>query len=171
MPSIAKALLTDVTELNTLINNAYRGDASKKGWTTEAHLLDGLRIDEATLAEYINDANTHLLKYSNDNGQIEACVYLNINDGKLYIGMLTVNPQLQNAGIGRQLLLAADTYAKQNNCHTLWMTVIASRSELLAYYERKGFNLTGEKKPFPADTKFGIQKQPLELVVLEKLVA
>lgn len=170
MPLINKALLTDVTELNTLINLAYRGDSSKKGWTTEADLLDGLRIDEATLTEYIGDVNTTILKYTNDSDEIEGCVYLNLSDGKLYIGMLTVNPELQNSGIGRRLLAAAEARATEQGCHKLWMTVITTRHELIAYYQRKGFNLTGELKPFPTDTKFGIQKQPLELLVMEKLI-
>jgi ribosomal protein S18 acetylase RimI-like enzyme len=170
MPLINKALLTDVAELNKLINLAYRGDSSKKGWTTEADLLDGLRIDETTLTEYIDDANTTMLKYTNDSGEIEGCVYLNVNDGKVYIGMLTVNPELQNSGIGKQLLAAAEAHATEQGCHKLWMTVITTRYELIAYYQRKGFNLTGELKPFPTDTKFGIQKQPLELLVMEKLI-
>jgi ribosomal protein S18 acetylase RimI-like enzyme len=170
MAHITPSTLNDVSELNILINKAYRGESSKKGWTTEANLLDGLRIDEATLVEYINDADTAILKYTNNNGGIEGCVYLNRGTDKLYIGMLSVNPELQNTGIGRQLLEAATEHAKQLNCDTLWMTVISTRSELIAYYERKGFELTGEKKPFPTDTKFGIQKQPLELIVLQKLI-
>lgn len=170
MPLINKALLTNVAELNTLINLSYRGDSSKKGWTTEADLLDGLRIDEATLAEYIGDSNTTVLKYTNDSDEIEGCVYLNLNEGKLYIGMLTVNPTMQNSGIGKQLLAAAEAHAIERGCHKLWMTVITTRHELIAYYQRKGFNLTGELKPFPTDTKFGVQKQPLKLLVMEKLI-
>ena len=164
---ISKATLADVPQLNILVNQAYRGESSAKGWTTESHLLDGLRIDEATLEEYINETDTVILRYL-DNSVLQACVYLKIETRGLYVGMLTVNPELQNSGIGAKLLAAADAYAKEANCDKMWMTVISSRHELIAYYERKGFRLTGEIKPFPTDTKFGIQKQPLELAVLEK---
>ncbi|RKR85491.1 acetyltransferase (GNAT) family protein [Mucilaginibacter gracilis] len=167
---ISQACLADVPQLNALVNTAYRGPASKKGWTTEADLLDGLRIDEATLTAYIEDANSFILKYTNHAGGITACVYLNVSSNKLYIGMLTVNPALQNTGIGKLLLTAAENLARQKHCHTLWMTVITIRHELIAYYERKGFVVTGEKRPFPTETKFGIPKQPLELLVMEKAV-
>jgi len=170
MSYITPSTLADVHELNSLINSAYRGESSKKGWTTEAHLLDGLRIDEPTLSSYFEDANTNILKYTDDNNEIQACVYLKAEAGKLYIGMLTVNPELQNSGIGRQLLEASEQYAKTINCHTLWMTVINSRRELIAYYERKGFQKTGEEKPFPTDPVFGIQKEPFVLLVMQKLI-
>lgn len=171
MFNIKQSTLADVHELNTLINSAYRGESSKKGWTTEAHLLDGLRIDEPTLATYFEDADTTILKYTDFDNKIQACVYLQAQGGKLYIGMLTVNPELQNSGIGRQLLEAAEEYARTINCHTLWMTVINTRHELIAYYERKGFNKTGEEKPFPTDPVFGIQKQDFVLIVMKKLIS
>lgn len=170
MPSIIQATLTDVKELNTLINSAYRGDTSKKGWTTEADLLDGTRIDEATLTQYLEDPASTILKYVDDSGKIQGCVNLNLADGKVYVGMLTVNPELQNAGIGRQLLEASELFAQKAGSNKLWMTVITIRTELIAYYERKGYVITGEKKPFHTDPKFGIQKQPIELLVMEKMI-
>jgi ribosomal protein S18 acetylase RimI-like enzyme len=170
MTCIKKASLADVPELNILINKAYRGESSKKGWTTEAYLLDGLRIDEDILTGYITDESATVFKYLDNENKITGCIYLKQGTGRLYLGMLTVNPELQNAGIGRQLLAYADDYANSINCPKLWMTVISTRHELIAYYERKGFKVTGEKKPFPTDTRFGIQKQPLELIVMEKEV-
>ena len=48
---ISVATIDDVKELNILVNSAYRGESSKIGWTTEADLLGGIRIDEARLIE------------------------------------------------------------------------------------------------------------------------
>jgi len=165
---ITQATLIDIPELNILVNSAYRGETSKKGWTTEANLLDGLRIDEQTLHSYFDDPNIILLKNTDETGQITGTVYLEIRATKLYVGMFSVSPLLQGKGTGRDLLLAAETYAKQLNCRTLTMTVISSRHELISWYQRRGYKPTGKILPFHADKKFGVPKQPIELVVLEK---
>jgi GNAT superfamily N-acetyltransferase len=166
--SITKANLGDVPELNILINSAYRGETSRRGWTTEADLLDGARIDEITLGGYFNDPNIIVLKNTDKDGKITGCVYLEVRAARLYVGMFSVSPTLQNKGTGRELLQAAEAYAKQLNCITLTMTVISTRRELISWYERRGFEATGETQPFHEGTKFGITKQPIELIVMEK---
>ncbi|MDB5008273.1 MAG: family N-acetyltransferase [Mucilaginibacter sp.] len=167
---VTKATLNDVPELNQLVNTAYRGETSKKGWTTEANLLDGLRIDETTLKSYFDDSNVILLKNTDHAGLITGCVYLEIRKPRLYVGMFSVSPLLQGQGIGRDLLQHAEAYAKQLNCTTLTMTVISIRQELISWYERRGYKTTGETLPFHADKKFGVPKQPIELIVMEKNV-
>jgi len=168
--TISKATLNDVPGLALLVNTAYRGKESLKGWATEAHLLDGLRIDEETLTGYFGDENTTILKYENDAGQLEACVYLQIRGDKVYLGMLSVLPHLQDKGIGRQLLEAAEAFAKENSCQAIFMTVISSRRELINWYERRGYKRTGEVLPFHDDEKFGVPREPIELLVLEKVI-
>ena len=167
---IMPASQSDTAALEKLINSAYRGEGSKKGWTTEADLLDGTRTDEANLLELINSSNGVMLKCLNEEGEIIGCVNLQKNHDKLYLGMLTVSPNMQGAGIGKKLLVAADQHARENNCNRVYMTVISVRAELIAWYERHGFKKTGETKPFPIGEKFGIQKQPLEMIVLEKIL-
>ncbi|MDB5087467.1 MAG: family N-acetyltransferase [Mucilaginibacter sp.] len=167
---VTKAIQTDIPELNVLVNSAYRGETSKQGWTTEADLLDGLRIDEETLNGYFDDPSITILKNTDDNGSINGCVYLELRGQKLYIGMFSVSPVLQGKGIGRDLLLAAETHAKQANINTLTMTVISVRHELICWYERRGYKATGEMQPFHVEKKFGVARQPIELVVLEKSI-
>ena len=167
---VSKAIVTDVPELNILVNSAYRGETSKQGWTTEANLLDGLRMDEETLCGYFENPAVSILKNTNEAGQINGCVYLELRNPKLYVGMFSVSPLLQGKGIGRELLLAAEAYAKEVNCHTLTMTVINVRHELISWYERRGYKSTGEMLPFHVDKKFGIPRQTIELVVLEKSI-
>ncbi|HBS53173.1 MAG TPA: GNAT family N-acetyltransferase, partial [Flavobacterium sp.] len=94
---IAKAVAEDISSLNTLINSAYRGEFSKKGWTTEAHLLEGSRTTEEELLEIIQDKHNTILKYS-ENNKIIGCVLLKAKANELYLGMLTVSPELQNSG-------------------------------------------------------------------------
>jgi ribosomal protein S18 acetylase RimI-like enzyme len=165
---ITKATIADVSALNKLVNSAYRGESSKKGWTTEANLLEGSRITEKELTETIQNKKNTILKFTEDN-QIIACVLLVEKETKLYLGMLTVSPELQNSGIGKKLLHEAEVYASALGLPGIVMTVISVREELIAWYKRHGYADTGEREPFPInDTDISISKEPLEFIVLEK---
>lgn len=167
---IRKAQLSDIPEIENLVNNAYRGDYSRKGWTTEADLLGGIRTDSEKIGELIADKNSIILVFL-QNGTIQGCVNLISENEILYLGMLTVNPILQNSGIGKKILRYVEDYAIEKNFASIEMTVISKRQELISWYERKGFQLTGEKRPFPAnDPRYGIPKTDLEFVVLHKTI-
>lgn len=166
MISIVSA--TDIPALDKLVNSAYRGDSSKKGWTTEADLLDGLRTNPESLKKMINEPGAVILKYADKNGVLLACVYLKIKENNLYLGMLTVSPELQSKGIGKQLLIAAEAHAKEKGCQKITMTVISVRHELIAWYERHGYRATGETEPFPTEPEFGLPKTPIHFIVMEK---
>lgn len=167
---IIPATLADISTINQLVNSAYRGEGAKQGWTTEADLIDGTRIDERILEELIKRLDTTILTYRVEN-IILACVELRIEGNKLYLGMLTVRPNLQGKGVGKKLLQAAEAYAREHNCQAVFMSVISIRSELIAWYERHGYKLTGERKPFLApDDRWGIPRLTLEFVMMEKVL-
>ena len=163
---IRPATEADIPELNRLVNSAYRGESSKVGWTTEADLLDGIRTSEASLTEMLHKPEATILVA--EENELKGCVYLEKQQDAMYLGMLTVKPELQGKGLGAQLMRAAEDYAKAQDCNKIKMTVITSRDTLFAYYQRKGFKDTGERQPFPDDPKFGLPKQPLEFMVMEK---
>jgi N-acetylglutamate synthase-like GNAT family acetyltransferase len=164
---IMEASIGDVPAICTLVNTAYRGDSSRKGWTTEADLLDGIRIEESMLEEYCRDKNSTILKCT-DNDQITGCVYLKKEQERLYLGMLTVSPDLQAKGIGKMLLWASEETARVKDCKSVVMTVITKRKELIDWYKRHGYSETGERQLFPESEKFGKPKMPLEFLVMEK---
>jgi ribosomal protein S18 acetylase RimI-like enzyme len=165
---ITKAQIADIPALNNLINSAYRGETSKKGWTTEAHLLEGTRTDEKELTEIIQKEGNTIFKLTQNN-QIVACVLLAEKENKLYLGMLTVSPELQNSGFGKQLLQHAEAFATTLGLPKIAMTVISIRPELIAWYKRHGYVDTGEREPFPAGfSDVIIGNEALEFVVLEK---
>jgi ribosomal protein S18 acetylase RimI-like enzyme len=116
------------------------------------------------------DPQAIILKNNNDEGQITGCVYLQKRADKLYLGMLTVSPTLQANGLGKQLLNAAEEYAKSVDCTAITMTVITSRTELINWYERRGYSKTGETIPLVIPQQFGILKQPLEMFLLDKVL-
>ena len=167
---ITIATLEDVSTLNKLINSAYRGESSKKGWTTEANLLEGLRTTEQELKEImVNPANT-ILKFT-DNNTIIGCVLLIEKEQQLYLGMLTVSPELQNSGVGKKLLQQAEIHAQKIGLPKIVMTVISVREELIAWYKRNGYVDTGAREPFPvSDVHIPISDKPLEFIVLEKRI-
>ena len=169
--SVFKSTSADASALTLLVNTSYRGDASKKGWTTEAHLLSGNRIDERTISEYLTDPNVTILKYTGNEDRLKGCVYLENKTDYLYLGMLSVLPHLQAAGIGRELLLSAEVFARKMNLPVIKMTVISCRVELIAWYKRRGYKETGEVLPFHIPEKFGIPNTYIELLVLEKKVS
>lgn len=165
---LERATVADVPALNKLVNAAYRGESSRQGWTYEADLLGGTRIDEAALTEVILRGDTTILTYT-EAGELLGCVELRQEGEKVYLGMLTVRPDIQAKGIGKKLLSAGEEFARMHNCTKMFMTVISVRTTLLEWYVRHGYRLTGERKPFNMpDERWGIPKQPLEFVVLEK---
>ena len=167
--AITKATSDDIPQLEKLLNSAYRGEDSKKGWTTEADLLEGnIRTDPDTLYKIMHEPGASLLKYTNEKSEVGGCVFLQKHAHRLYLGMLSVLPWLQAKGIGKLLMTAAETYAKDNNCSVIFMKVISVRNELISWYERKGYRKTGETEPFPHDGKFGTPTQPLEFLIMEK---
>ncbi len=167
--SITIATTTDIAQLEKLVNSAYRGDSSKKGWTTEADLLDGIRTNKELLAGMITREDSIILKCMDARDELVGCVYLQNQEEKLYLGMLTVAPDIQARGIGKRLLLAAEEYAQRQQCAVIKITVISLRKELISWYERRGYKITGERKPFPSnDPRFGLPKRDLEFIVMEK---
>ncbi|MCC9019429.1 GNAT family N-acetyltransferase [Flavobacterium lipolyticum] len=167
---ITKASLQDIPALTVLINSAYRGETSKKGWTTEANLLEGKRTDEQEMTEIFLDPKNTILKYT-ENDQIIGSVLLVEKGQQLYLGMLTVSPELQNSGIGKKMLAEAENHAKALGLSSIIMTVISVRDELIAWYKRHGYVDTGEREAFPvSEIHVTISEKPLEFIYLEKVI-
>ncbi len=168
-PHISFATEEDSVSIKDLLNTAYRGEASKQGWTTEAELIAGdTRTDETMLQRVMKQPGSVFLKYTDDQHLIAGCVNLQQHDEKIYLGMFSVSPQLQGAGIGKQLLKAAEEYAVFKKCHAIYMSVISLRTELIAWYKRHGYSDTGKRIPFIEDNVTGRHLRSLEFMVLEK---
>lgn len=159
----------DIAEVQALVNAAYRGDASRSGWTTEADLIAGTkRIDVASLQAMLESDNETVLLLRNTDAVLEGCVYLQQQPQGMYLGMLSVWPLQQAQGTGKRLMQAAEDFARSQQVHRMFMSVITVRTELIAWYQRRGYNDTGERKPFPNNPLFGTPLQPLEFMILEK---
>jgi ribosomal protein S18 acetylase RimI-like enzyme len=164
------ATLADIPALVALVTACYRGEVSRKGWTTEADLLDGSRIDPQLLRADIERPLSRVL-IAERGGEMLACVHVCVDDGAGYLGMFSVRPDVQAGGLGRRVLAEAERLAAAEFAVAqMRMTVIDAREELIRWYERRGYHRTGIKKPFPyGDQRFGIPKRPdLRFEVLEK---
>ena len=154
------ATIDDIAALVALVESAYRGDVSRKGWTTEADLLDGQRTDPLGVAELIAKPGSCLL-LGERGGDLLACANLERRNDIAYFGMFSVRPDLQGSGLGRSMLAEAERMAREDwRCREMQMTVISVRDELIAWYERRGYRRTGRYSPFPyGDERFGIPKR------------
>jgi ribosomal protein S18 acetylase RimI-like enzyme len=165
---IRNAAPADLPALVALVNAAYRGDTARRGWTHEADLLDGQRIDRAMLDEMLADPAQHLLVAEED-GRLVGCAAVADKGGFAYLGMLTVDPERQGGGLGRRLAAAGEHLARALGRSRVRMTVIETRHELIAWYGRLGYAPTGEREPFPSgDPRFGLPRRDLAFLVLEK---
>lgn len=190
---LRQARRADIAALEQLLNRCYRDTA---GWTNEADLVGGIRTTADELAGVIANPKHYVFVYpqtdtgergGKETGELLGCIAVDIkvetgsdkksHSNKAYIGMFAVHPKLQGAGIGNVILQAAETFAerhlKSNNQPTrLTMSILSHRPELLAYYQRRGYQLNGNKMPFPDDGNNGEPKrQDLELLELEKMVS
>ena len=189
---LRQADANDVSALEQLLNLCYRQD---EGWTNEADLVGGIRTTADELAGVIANPKHYVFVYPQTDtgerggkeiGELLGCIAVDIkvetgsgkksHNNKAYIGMFAVHPKLQGAGIGNVILQAAETFAerhlKSNNQPTrLTMSILSHRPELLAYYQRRGYQLNGNSMPFPVDGNNGEPKRnDLVLLELEKIV-
>jgi GNAT superfamily N-acetyltransferase len=166
--------LADAPAVAALINTAYRGVPSRRGWTSEADLIEGTRTDAAAITEIL-EAPDNAILLIRGHSALNGCVHLQkATATTTYFGMLSVRPAMQGSLLGRSLLAAAERYARAHfGAERIELTVIEQREELLAWYERRGYSRSGEIRPFPYDdTRLGTpSREDLRFVVLERRIA
>lgn len=161
---IRGARAADLAVLHPVIERAYRGDSARAGWTHEADLLEGPRTSLDVLEGIVADPAQRLLVAWHGRKLVGCVAVTDRGDGLAYLGQLCVEPALQGDGVGRLLINAAERTAAVTFVATrIEMTVIESRAELIAYYVRRGYKVTGERRDFPVRLD-----PPLYMTVLEK---
>lgn len=158
--TIRSAGTADAKAIVDLVTAAYRGESSRRGWTTEADLLDGQRTDVDEVGVALAEPDSEILVAEAD-GQIVGCINIDHGDGvTAHFGMFAVDPTRQSDGIGGRLLDAAEDLARGWGCEQLALEVLQQRAELQAWYRRRGYVPTGASKPFPyGDERFGVPRR------------
>lgn len=167
--SLKIAIPDEAENITALVNSVYRGENSKKGWTTEADFLSGIRITEEKVKEIIQGKNDIIILAVIDNNII-GCVHLENAGSYSYLGMLSVDVNFQDKGIGKILINECERYTREVfGLNEIKMKVISRRTELIEYYNRRGYNATGELEEFGAhgDT-FGDTDEKLYFETLTK---
>ena len=145
---ISRVTEQDVPVITKVVNSAYEGEPDSRSWTSESHLVTGQRTTEDILRTLIQKPAVTMLKYTNEQGEVLACVLLEKKEDTLYLGMLSVSPHAQAGGIGKILLQQAESFAREQNYNTITITVIDRRHELIEWYKRRGYIPTGRLEPF-----------------------
>ena len=165
------AVEADFAAVVALANTAYRG---AQGWATETAYIGGLRLDEAQLRTDLaaRPAACLLTFWNEAQDSLLGTVWLEPKPerGVWYLGLLTVTPELQDRGLGRALLAAAEDFVRERDGLRMRMTVVNVRETLIAWYQRRGYRLTGEVESFPYDDeRFGHPlRSDLSFLILEK---
>jgi GNAT superfamily N-acetyltransferase len=160
---VRRASPADADAIVALAHLAYRGESSRAGWTTEADLLDGGRTDAPMVRELIAAERSVVLVADDpaEPGSLLACCHLERRPDSAYLGLFAVSPGMQGRGLGTSMLAAAEDLARDWRVGRLELTVLNHRPELLAWYERLGFTMTGGTVPFPyGDERYGVPRRP-----------
>ena len=149
----------DAEAIARLVNLAYRSKLINNGWTNESQLVAGRRIDEESVLALMQQPQSVILKASMDK-RLLACAHLLNTDATVYLGMLSVSPEVQGMGIGKHMLQQAEDYAWNNmEAEAIIMDVISQRTELISFYQRRGYSIHGQEKEYPVHLDVG---QPLQ---------
>lgn len=160
----------DTPAIVALIESAYRGEMGREGWTTESEIISGQRTDLEEIHALLATPSARFL-LAEDDGALVACCLLDDQPPAMYFGMFAVSPKRQGAGLGDALIREAERRAVQEfQASTMRMSVIWLRSELIAWYERRGYKATGDRLPFPyGEPRAGVPvRDDLYFLVFEK---
>lgn len=162
----------DLEALVDLVESAYRGERSRSGWTSEADLIGGQRIDSAMMAAALRDRAAQILVAELDDRLVGCCEVRRTDEHDVAsFGMFAVDPTRQGRGLGHRILDAAEQVVGARwSVGRVRLTVVEQRPELIAWYERRGYVRTGATEPFPyGDPRFGVpRRDDLVFAVLEK---
>jgi GNAT superfamily N-acetyltransferase len=129
----------DAESITAVINSAFK--------KAEAFFIDGDRIDVESVRSLMEKGKFLI---AGDNDAVTGCVYVERRGERAYLGLLSVDPRLQLAGIGSALMKAAEDYCAQAGCHSMDLRIVNLRTENHAFYLRRGYVETGTE-PFPSE--------------------
>lgn len=171
---IRDAKIEDASKIHELIENTYRGDKAKIGWTFESDLIDGPRLQVGEIADCLTDNNQKSFVAIEQSRNIVGVIFVARNQDWIEFGKFSVEPKMQGQNIGKKLIQRVSEFVRDEwKAKTLKLMVISKRRELVKFYERQGFVATGEKYPFIKIHPYVILKDPseeLEVIVMERSV-
>jgi predicted N-acetyltransferase YhbS len=151
--SIRTATPADAANITAIINAAFR--------IAEEFFVDGNRITQAEV-EKLLEKGAFLLAEIGD--QLNGCVYVELRGERSYLGLLSVDPNLQQGGLGSLLMNAAESYCRERGSRFMDILIVNLRAELPSFYRRRGYVENGTT-PFPEDVE---TKMPCHFITMAK---
>jgi len=136
---IRTATSVDAPQITAVINAAFR--------IAEEFFVDGNRISQAEVEELL--AKGAFLVAESD-GKLTGCVYVELRGERSYLGLLSVDPTIQQSGLGSQLMIEAERYCRERGSRGMDILIVNLREELPSFYQKRGYVESGTT-PFPAD--------------------
>ena len=145
---------SDLDSLLELINEAFQ---------VEAFFLVGTRLDAERILPYFEKGR---FLVAEESGGLVGCVYVELRGEAGYLGLLSVDPHSQKAGLGRRLVAAAEEFAREMGARRMELTVVHLRTELPPFYRKLGYTEIGTEA-IPADMTDRV-KQPCHFIRMSK---
>jgi GNAT superfamily N-acetyltransferase len=143
----------DADAITLVINAAFRA--------AESFFIDRDRIDPENVRQLLQ---TGRFLIAEDGGLLAGCVYVELRGERAYLGLLSVNPQLQKTGLGSKLMRAAEDYCAKAGCRFIDLQLVNLRKELPGFYCRRGYVESGTA-PLPPGLE---TKLPCHFVKMSK---
>ena len=153
--SIRAAVSGDIPALVRLINAAF---------IAEQFVFDGDRISAEEARAFME---TGKFLVAQDSAGFAGCVYVELRNGRGYLGLLAVDPERQGTGLGRKLVAVAEDYFRGEGCRAVDLRVISQRTPLPPFYRRLGYMEIGTA-PFALSLR---AKVPGHYIIMSKPLA
>ena len=151
---IRLATLSDSPEIVSLVNTAYRSK-EVQGWTSEAEIIEGDRINLEQVKALIETKKSFLF-LAFDQRKLIGCIHIQLEKNLGHISLLTTHPKIQNLGLGKRLLQFSEDYCFEHyHINAFELSVLSTRKELIEFYERRGYIFTGKVDSYPVDEQVG----------------
>ncbi|MEN8976490.1 GNAT family N-acetyltransferase [Acinetobacter baumannii] len=146
---IQQAKILDSRKIQKLVNKAYSSSDAGRSWTNESRVVSGERITVEQLQELFNAKNTSIIIAKLDRKIVGTVTLIN-ESYYVKLNMLAVDPEYQQYGIGKQLLQYSEQYLLEEfQSKKIRIDVVSSRTELIAFYERRGYVNCNTTYPYP----------------------
>ncbi|KAK2034481.1 acetyltransferase [Colletotrichum zoysiae] len=146
------ATLEDAPQVQQLVQAAFRAEDSRADWTADMRLGRSFHYPVEEVLETIANPDAAIIMASGQDGVLLGSVgVIKRDDGLARLAMLSVNPERQRGGVGRQVLAYAEDFARKWGAKTAGLGALSSREKLIEWYERCGYKKTADTSPFPVD--------------------
>jgi predicted N-acetyltransferase YhbS len=153
MSKIRNANLSDDEQITAVINTAFK--------IVEEFFVDGNRISRAEVRQHME---TGFFLVAETENRITGCVYLEPRGERAYLGLLSVDPTIQQGGLGSQLMTAGEDFCRARGARFMDILIVNLRADLPAFYSKRGYVANGTT-PFPEDVP---TKQPCHFINMSK---